>query len=69
MAAIADDIAYLTHDFDDGLNSGILNINQIKNLPIIDMIIKEISDKFINITDQFLAHEMLKVDLCLVQDN
>ena len=69
MAAIADDIAYLTHDFDDGLNSGILNINQIKNLPIIDMIIKEISNKFINITDQFLAHEMVRrLISVLVQD-
>ncbi len=69
VAAIADDIAYLTHDFDDGLNSGILNINQIKNLPIIDMIIKEINDKFINITDQFLAHEMVRrLISVLVQD-
>ena len=69
VAAIADDIAYLTHDFDDGLNSGILNINQIKNLPIIDMIIKEISNKFINITDQILAHEMVrKLISVLVQD-
>ena len=69
VAAIADDIAYLTHDFDDGLNSGILNINQIKNLPIIDMIIKETSNKFINITDQFLAHEMVRrLISVLVQD-
>ena len=69
VAAIADDIAYLTHDFDDGLNSGILNINQIKNLPIIDMIIKEISNKFINITDQLLAHEMVRrLISVLVQD-
>ena len=69
VAAIADDIAYLTHDFDDGLNSGILNINQIKNLPIIDMIIKEISNKFTNITDQFLAHEMVRrLISVLVQD-
>ena len=69
VAAIADDIAYLTHDFDDGLNSGILNINLIKNLPIIDMIIKEISNKFINITDQFLAHEMVRrLISVLVQD-
>ena len=69
VAAIADDIAYLTHDFDDGLNSGILNINQIKNLPIIDMIIKEISNKFRNITDQFLAHEMVRrLISVLVQD-
>ncbi len=69
VAAIGDDIAYLTHDFDDGLNSGILNINQIKNLPIIDMIIKEISNKFINITDKFLAHEMVRrLISVLVQD-
>ena len=69
VAAIADDIAYLTHDFDDGLNSGILNINQIKNLPIIDMIIKEICNKFRNITDQFLAHEMVRrLISVLVQD-
>ena len=69
VAAIADDIAYLTHDFDDGLNSGILNINQIKNLPIIDMIIEEISNKFINITDRFLAHEMVRrLISVLVQD-
>ena len=69
VAAIADDIAYLTHDFDDGLNSGILNIKQIKNLPIIDMIIREISNKFINITDQFLAHEMVRrLISVLVQD-
>ena len=69
VAAIADDIAYLTHDFDDGLNSGMLNINQIKNLPIIDMIIKEISNKFRNITDQFLAHEMVRrLISVLVQD-
>ena len=69
VAAIADDIAYLTHDFDDGLNSGMLNINQIKNLPIIDMIIREISNKFVNITDQFLAHEMVRrLISVLVQD-
>ena len=69
VAAIADDIAYLTHDFDDGLNSGMLNISQIKNLPIIDMIIKEISNKFRNITDQFLAHEMVRrLISVLVQD-
>ena len=35
IAAVADDIAYLTHDFDDGLNSGILKFKQIEELPLI----------------------------------
>ena len=60
VAAIADDIAYLTHDFDDGLNSGILNIDQIRDLPIIHMIIKKIIDKYKNINYQILSHEMVR---------
>ena len=40
-----------------------------EGIPIIDMIIKEISNKFINITDQFLAHEMVRrLISVLVQD-
>ncbi len=60
VAAVADDIAYLTHDFDDGLNAGILKINQIEELPIISTILKEINSKSKNITDQIRAHELVR---------
>ena len=60
VAAVADDIAYLTHDFDDGLNAGILKINQIEDLPIITKILKDIISKSKNITDQILTHEFVR---------
>ncbi len=60
VAAVADDIAYLTHDFDDGLNAGILKINQIKDLPIITKILKDIISSSRNITDQILTHEFVR---------
>ena len=60
VAAVADDIAYLTHDFDDGLNAGILKINQIEDLPIITKILRDIISKSKNITDQILTHEFVR---------
>jgi len=35
VAAIADDIAYDNHDIDDGLRSGILNLDELMELPFI----------------------------------
>ena len=60
VAAVADDIAYLTHDFDDGLNAGILKINQIEGLPIITEILEDIISNSKNITDQILTHEFVR---------
>ncbi|MAC61451.1 MAG: deoxyguanosinetriphosphate triphosphohydrolase [SAR116 cluster bacterium] len=60
VAAVADDIAYLTHDFDDGLNAGILKINQIEDLPIINEILKDIILNSKNITFQILTHEFVR---------
>jgi len=36
VAAIADDIAYDNHDIDDGLRSGILNLDDLLELPIVE---------------------------------
>ena len=69
IAAVADDIAYLTHDFDDGLNSGILKFKQIEELPLIKNVLKEINMKSKNISEQILVHEMVrKLISILVQD-
>src|SRR4051794_31322455 len=35
VAAIADDIAYDNHDIDDGLRSGLLNLDELIELPIV----------------------------------
>lgn len=36
VAAIADDIAYDNHDIDDGLRSGVLDLDQLMELPFVD---------------------------------
>ena len=41
-AAIADDIAYDTHDIDDGLRAGLLNFDDLRKVPLIGDIIAEI---------------------------
>ena len=69
IAAVADDIAYLTHDFDDGLNAGILKFKQIEELPLIKFALKEINMKSKNISNQILVHELVrKLISILVQD-
>jgi len=42
---IADEIAYLNHDFDDGFSSGFLDFNDIKKLQIFEMVAKNITLK------------------------
>ena len=60
VASVADDIAYLSHDFDDGLNSGLLNLTQIKKLPLIEEILFQLNKGKINIPDQIIGHEMVR---------
>ena len=60
IAAIADEIAYLSHDFDDGLNSGLLNLTQIKKIPLIEDILIQLNKEKFNIPDQITGHEMVR---------
>jgi dGTPase len=41
-AAIADDIAYNAHDLDDGLRAGILNPEELRSVPFLDELLREI---------------------------
>ena len=45
VAAIADDIAYDNHDIDDGLRSGILNLDDLLDLPLITRHWKAIGER------------------------
>jgi dGTPase len=46
IASISDDIAYNSHDLEDGLKSNLFKINQLKNIPILDkIIVKHIKKK------------------------
>ena len=41
IAGISDDIAYNSHDLEDGLKSNLFKLNNLKNIPILNRIIKK----------------------------
>ena len=41
IASISDDIAYNSHDLEDGLKSNLFNLNHLKNIPVLDKIISK----------------------------
>jgi dGTPase len=41
IAAISDDIAYNSHDLEDGLKSNLFNLNDLKDIPILNKIISK----------------------------
>jgi len=45
VAAIADDIAYDNHDIDDGLRAGLLHIDELVELPIVNRLWEAIADR------------------------
>jgi dGTPase len=60
VANISDDIAYLTHDFDDGLREKLFSINQLKQIEIVDVIIMKIEKKFPDIEIDILIHQFIR---------
>lgn len=44
----ADEIAYMSHDIDDGINSGLINFDDLKESELINEIVKKVVDEGIN---------------------
>ncbi len=59
-AAIADDIAYNTHDIDDGLRSGLITIEMLEELPLISGFIRDVRDRYPDIEEVRLVHEITR---------
>ena len=55
IANICDDIAYVSHDLEDGLRSKIIKIKDLINLPIIDIFLKKFKNNKIN-NDKLLIY-------------
>ena len=45
VASLADDIAYLTHDIDDGLRAELLSVATLKNVPLLDTIVADLTSR------------------------
>lgn len=60
IAALSDDIAYNTHDFDDGFQAGLFTIDELGSLPIFDKISKETLKRYPNIERRRLINEIVR---------
>ena len=57
-AAIADDIAYNTHDIDDGLRAGLFDLEDLRQVPFLESILSEISELHPNLERPRVVHEL-----------
>ncbi|HEY9056230.1 MAG TPA: deoxyguanosinetriphosphate triphosphohydrolase, partial [Aurantimonas sp.] len=59
-AAIADDIAYNTHDLDDGLRAGLIDIADLGELDLAGSILDDVQAAYPGIDHGRMAHEILR---------
>ncbi len=68
-AAIADDIAYDTHDIDDGLRSGLLDLEMLEEVPLCARILGEIRARHPQLDPVRMVHELTRRQItAMVED-
>ncbi len=69
VAAIADDIAYNTHDIDDGLRSGYLTFDMLEDIPFLAGLMREVRDRYPNLESSRFTHEIMRRQItAMVED-
>lgn len=60
VAALADDIAYSSHDLDDGLRAGLFKFDELKSIPVIAQLIDEVMLTYPDAPHDILVHELVR---------
>ncbi len=60
VAALADDIAYTSHDLDDGLRAGLFELQQLSALPLVGPVLQQLLARYPGLEPQRLIHETLR---------
>jgi dGTPase len=60
VAAIADDIAYNTHDIDDGLRSGYLTFDMLEEIPFLAGLMAEVRGRYPNLEKSRFTNEIMR---------
>ncbi len=60
VAALADDIAYTSHDLDDGLRAGLFELQDLAALPLIGAILRRVTARYPGLETPRLIHEALR---------
>ncbi|MBO0662779.1 deoxyguanosinetriphosphate triphosphohydrolase [Jiella sp. MQZ9-1] len=68
-AAISDDIAYNTHDLDDGLRAGLINLCDIEELDLAGSIFRDVRERYPGLDHSRTVHEIMRRHITrLVED-
>ncbi len=59
-AAISDDIAYNTHDLDDGLRAGLIELDDLEELPLAGSILAEVRRAWPGLSPARMGHEIMR---------
>ena len=59
-AALADDIAYDAHDIDDGLRSGLLSLDMLRDADLPAEILREVAEKYPKLDAVRTTHELVR---------
>jgi len=60
VAALADDIAYHSHDLDDGLRAGLFTVADLASVPLIGPIFGEVARRYPGLQTTRLIHESIR---------
>lgn len=60
VAALSDDIAYNTHDIDDGLRAGLFAIDELREVPFISVILNDIDRQWPKLETTRRIHELVR---------
>jgi dGTPase len=60
IAALSDDIAYNNHDIDDGLRSGLLELEPLLDLPLVGDIFRRVETRWPGVARTILIHEAVR---------
>ena len=60
LTNIADEIAYNNHDVDDGLRSGLISIEQLREVELFDQHYVDVNKRFSELTEKRKTHEVVR---------
>ena len=60
LASISDDIAYNSHDLEDGLKSNLFNLKDLNNIPILNKIILKHQKKIKNFSTDLIIRQIVR---------
>jgi dGTPase len=68
-AAIADDIAYNTHDIDDGLRAGLLTLDMLNTVALPSRILKAVRDRYPHLDAVRTGHELMRRQITIMVED